>query len=154
MFVDDGNINNFNTIEPLQNIIEKNQWQYFKKYFDGIASVHCVVFKHQKTFSFHSLLVTYQLAKFLKKLKASVFHFDTISSRAIGLLPFIHNKKIFTTIHDPVRHSGEQTWKSNIPLWVFARVLGGYFFYSKFALQQFKKNFFVMNKRQQTNCTR
>ncbi|MBC7536679.1 MAG: glycosyltransferase family 4 protein [Ferruginibacter sp.] len=75
----------------------------------------------------------------MKQYKVDIFHFDTISPRAIGLYPYLRSKKVFITLHDPVPHSGENNWREHIPNFVFYGMADGYFFYSQFAHDQFRQ---------------
>lgn len=137
--IDIDDLDGLNHIESCEKVLGKEKWQELEKYFEGVASVSFVVHKFKRSFSFAALKVARILGKHLKKLKADVIHFDTISSRAIGLFPFIRKKRVFITVHDPVPHSGEGSWKTRIPQLVFFRITKGFFFYSEFASSQFKK---------------
>ncbi len=133
------NLEGFNDIETPEKLLGADKWNELKGYFTGVASVHFVIHKDKRSLSFKSLKKAYALGKFLKKFNVDVFHFDTISPRAIGLYPYLRSKKVFITLHDPVPHSGENNWREHVPNFVFYGMAKGYFFYSKFAHDQFKE---------------
>jgi len=128
-------------IETGERVLGKEKWARFQPYFEGVASVQFVVHQHKKAISFSSLRTAFTLGRYLKKFKVDVLHFDTVSTRAIGLVPFLLGKKVFISLHDPAPHSGEETWKDNIPNYVFFPMAKGFFFYSGFAKSQFREHY-------------
>lgn len=128
-----------NAIEDPEKVLGKEQWELFKPYFEGVASVKFVVHQKKQSLSWHSLQVAYKLGKYLKKLKADIFHFDTISPRAIGLFPYLTTKKVVIALHDPVPHPGEDNWREDVPIYVFFRLAKAFVFYSDYATGEFKK---------------
>lgn len=136
-FINVDSIDEMEFIESPERILGKQQWELFKPYFEGVSSVHFIVQKNKKTFSLKSLSNAIKLGKYIKKLKIDVFHFDTILPRAIGLYPFIKNKQIVVTEHDPIAHSGEESWKKQLPRLIFHKKTNAFVFYSKFAESQF-----------------
>ena len=129
----------FNDIETPERLLGKEKWGELKDYFTGVASVHFLVHKDVRSLSVKALRQAYNFGKFLKRYNIDIFHFDTISPRAIGLYPYLRSKKVFITLHDPVPHSGENNWREHIPNFVFYRMADGYFFYSRFAHDQFRQ---------------
>lgn len=127
----------FNEIETPERLLGKEKWGELKKYFEGVASVSFLVHKDARSLTLKSLRKAYRFGKYLDKFKVDVFHFDTISPRAIGLWPYLRSKKVFITLHDPVPHSGETNWREHVPNFVFYPMASGYFFYSEFARKQF-----------------
>jgi glycosyltransferase involved in cell wall biosynthesis len=72
-----------------------------------------------------------------------------VSLRAIGMMLFLKAfKHVCITIHDPVPHSGESTWKMGLPRAFFfnAPVDKRYFFYSNFAKHQFEQHYKKLHK--------
>ena len=137
--VDVEHLNNYKDIEDCEEVLGIVKWNYLKKYFEGVASVRFLIHKNKRMFSPESYRTANKLGKHIKKLKVDIIHFDTITERAFGLYPYIRSKKIFITIHDPKAHSGEYSWKKLIRRFVFFRLAAGYFFYSNFACNQFRK---------------
>ncbi len=132
-------LSNFKTIEKVESVLGEEKWRHFSPYFAGIENVLFVVHKHKRSFAPYSFSVARQLGKFIRNIGAEIIHFDSISVRATGLYFFIRSKKIFITIHDPLPHSGESSWKIKIPNLLYFNVASGYFFYSWFARRQFEK---------------
>ncbi|MEO8768968.1 MAG: glycosyltransferase family 4 protein [Ferruginibacter sp.] len=130
-----------NEIETGENVLGKEKWEQFKPYFEGAASVTFAVQSNQRSYSLTSLMKAFRLGRYLQKFNADIIHFDTITTRAMGLYPFIRSMKLFVTVHDPLPHSGEASWKENLPNWVFLSWAKGFFFYSDFASKQFSGHF-------------
>ncbi|MEO7045367.1 MAG: glycosyltransferase family 4 protein [Ferruginibacter sp.] len=134
------------TIEQPEKLLGKTKWDELKPYFEDVATVEFVVQKNKRAFSFETLNTAYQLGKYLRKYKADIIHFDSISTCAIGLYLYARTKKVFIAIHDPAPHSGEASWREKIPKKIFFPLAKGFFFYSAFAESQFKKNYPAINK--------
>jgi glycosyltransferase involved in cell wall biosynthesis len=134
-------LDGLNEIETGENVLGKEKWEQFKPYFEGAASVTFAIQSNKRSYSFTSLMKALRLGKYLKKLNADIIHFDTITTRAMGLYPYIRSKQLFITVHDPLPHSGEASWKENLPNWVFLSWAKGFFFYSDFASKQFSGHF-------------
>ena len=134
-------IEHFNTIEPAEKVLGYVKWLQLKSYFDGVASVNFLIHKNKQGFSTDSFKVAWIAGKWIKNLNPDIIHFDTISQRALGLFPFILGRKNFITIHDPLPHSGEDTWKQRLTKIIFFPIANGFFFYSKFAYHQFKSRY-------------
>ncbi|MBS1741497.1 MAG: glycosyltransferase family 4 protein [Bacteroidetes bacterium] len=140
--IDVDTLDGMNFIETPEKLLGADKWNnQLKKYFNGVASVHFVVHTHKRALSFESMRKAYSLGRFLKKYKADIVHFDSVTSRSIGLYPYLRSKKVFIAIHDPVQHSGESDWKEKVPPFVFYGMAKGFFFYSKFARDQFKAHY-------------
>lgn len=140
-----GELENKATIEKPEKLLGKAKWEELKPYFEGVASVEFVVQKNKRAFSFETLKTAFRLGKYLKKYKADVIHFDSISTCAIGLYLYARTKKVFIAIHDPAPHSGEASWREKVPKKIFFALAKGFFFYSAFAESQFKNNFAKIN---------
>ncbi len=138
--IDINSLEGLTIIEKCEHVLGRQKWKTLEKYFEGVATIEFLVFKNKKAFSFATVKTAFLFNKHIEQINPSVIHFDTLSLRAAALYCFIKPKKIFITIHDPVRHSGEKNWKSNIPLKLFSRLVKGYFFYSEFARNQFRVN--------------
>lgn len=139
--IDVDTLEGMNFIETPGKLLGEAKWNELKKYFEGVASVHFVVHTHKRALSMESMRKAYSLGKFLKKYKADIVHFDSVTSRSIGLYPYLRTKKVFIAIHDPVQHSGEADWKEKVPPFVFYGMAKGFFFYSAFARDLFKAHY-------------
>ena len=132
-------ISHLRNIEQVEEVLGEEEWSHLKPYFAGVASVVFSVHRNKGGFSLQSIKDAMAIGRYIKKMKADVIHFDSITSRGIGMYPYIRNRKIFITFHDPVPHSGEVNWKIKVPKAVFFPRAKGFFFYSDFANQQFKE---------------
>src|SRR5207237_209913 len=95
-------------------------------------------------FSYTTFQTSYRAWQYMKQFNPDIIHFESISLRAIGLLPFLPAfKNVCISIHDPVPHSGENSWKVSLPRSFFFNmpVKTRYLFYSKFAKQQFEQHY-------------
>jgi len=137
--IDIGSLNDFETIEDCDKVLGWRKWALLKKYFEGVASIRFVVHQHKKAFSLTSLSTAAKAGKYIQLLNADIIHFDTVSGRSIGMYPYIRSKRIMVTVHDPMPHSGEGSWKKKVPEWIYYPRAKGFFFYSNFAQDQFKK---------------
>jgi len=136
---------NFDSIATPLSVLGIRKWDELKPYFEGVASVHFIVFKHKKTFSFSSLFTAIHSGIFIKGIKPDVIHFDSISPRLLGTVPLLINKKIFITVHDPLPHSGEGSWKLKLAESIYFKMAAGLFFYSHFAKIQFERTYNRIN---------
>jgi len=124
-----------------EEILTEKSYAYLQSYFEGAASVHFVIHPHKTGFSYSTLGVSFTAWKYIKQFRPDIMHFETISLRAIGMLFFLKAfKKVCISIHDPVAHSGEETWKMSLPRKFFFNmpVKRHYLFYSRFAKKQFE----------------
>ncbi|MCP9751052.1 glycosyltransferase family 4 protein [Ferruginibacter sp. HRS2-29] len=140
-------IQHFKDLEDPEVLLGKEKWAMLKDYFTGVASVKFVVQKNPKSISFSTLGVGRIVGKYMRKNKVEIVHFDTISIRALGLVPYLINKKVFITFHDPVPHSGELDWRDTLVNKVFIPKASGFFFYSVYAENEFKKHFTRVKKQ-------
>jgi glycosyltransferase involved in cell wall biosynthesis len=131
------NLEGFAALEPVENVLESTIYDQLKPYLINLASVHFVMHTSNGGYSIQSILTATKVGKWIHTLQPDIIHFDTISSRTIGLFPYIRKRKVFITIHDPVAHSGEHSWKKYIPKLVYYKLVNSFFFYSKFAKAQF-----------------
>ncbi len=136
--IDVESLDGMHNIETPERLLGKEKWEQLKGYFEGVASVQFIVHKNKRSLTIKSQKIAFSLGRFLKRHKVDIIHFDTISPRAIGLYPFLLTRKVFITIHDPIPHSGETNWRDSIPNNVFYPITSGFFFFSKFATDQWK----------------
>ena len=132
------NLEGFNFIETPEKLLGAEKWNELKGYFIDVASVQFIVFKSKQGLSLQSFKQAYTLGRYLKNYHIDIFHFDSVSTRSIGLYPYLTTKKVFISIHDPVPHSGENNWREHVLPFVFYKMAKGFFFYSGFARAQFK----------------
>lgn len=135
--IDIGELNGFNYLEKPETVLGPEKWKQIERYFEGVAGVQFVVHGFKRSLSLASYKTAALCGKYINTLKPDVIHFDSISPRLIGMYPYLVNKKIFITVHDPVPHSGEGSWKIKMTEYVFFHLAKGLFFYSRFASEQF-----------------
>jgi glycosyltransferase involved in cell wall biosynthesis len=126
-----------------EEILSHKDRQYFADYFKGVKTVHFVVHHHSTGLSLSTLRVVNEVWKYIRSFKPSVIHFEGFTLRTIGLLPLLFKTdKVVLAIHDAVLHSGETTWKSSLPRFLFFRlpVNKTFVFYSDYSMQQFIKH--------------
>lgn len=136
------------TLVKPEEILTKRSYELLKPYFDGAASVHFVIHSHRTGFSYSTLQASGNVWRYIKQFKPDIIHFETFGLRAIGMLPYLRSvKNVCISIHDPVPHTGENTWKVSLPRKFFFNmpVKKQYLFYSKFAKKQFEDHYKKMN---------
>jgi glycosyltransferase involved in cell wall biosynthesis len=129
-------------VAPGELLGEKDE-SYLRDYFEGVKTVHFVVHNHHTGLSFSTVKVVNAARQFILAINPSLIHFEGFTLRTIGLLPLLFKiKKMVLSIHDAVLHTGETTWKSNLPRFLFLRlpVNKSYVFYSDYSMQQFIKH--------------
>lgn len=72
----------------------------------GVASAHAAVFTAPRAWDPRNALVSLQLARLLRRLRAGVLHFDDTTSRGLALL-YLTRLPVVLTIHDPRVRVGE-----------------------------------------------
>lgn len=116
--------------------------EYLKDYLNGVKSVYFVVHNHHSGLALNTLKVVNAVQKHIRFIDPQIIHFEGFTLRTIGILPFlIKIKKLVLTVHDAVLHTGETTWKSRLPRFLFFRlpVKKSFVFYSDYSMQQFIK---------------
>lgn len=132
------------TMVKPEDILTKQSYENLRSYFNGTASVHFVIHPHRTGFSYSTLQVSFNVWKFIRQFRPDIIHFETFSLRAIGMLLFLKAfKNVCITIHDPVPHSGEDSWKISLPRTFFFNmpVKKKFLFYSQFARKQFEDHY-------------
>lgn len=138
--IDIPSLEGFNVIELPEKVIGFARWPFYAHYVSRLASIHFVVFKEKRAFSISSLVNCRTIAKYISAIGPDIVHMDTVTVRSLGLFPFLHRQKLVVTVHDPVFHSGEHSWKSDFVRKIFFRKTNQLLFYSSFAARQFYLN--------------
>jgi glycosyltransferase involved in cell wall biosynthesis len=128
---------------PAELLSEQN-YKQLKPFLNDTASVHFVIHPHASGFSYSTLAASKAVWKYVKQLKPAIIHFEGYTLRTAGMLPYLFKvKKIFLSIHDPIPHTGEKSWKIRLPnLLFFYLPFKKYFiFYSKFSHDLFVKHY-------------
>ena len=132
------------TLVTPEEVLTKRCYETLKPYFTGLASVHFVMHSHRTGFSYSTLQASFDTWKYIRQFKPDILHFETFGLRTIGMLFYLKAfKNVCITIHDPVPHTGEDSWKVTLPrtLWFGVPVKKKYLFYSQFAKQQFEEHY-------------
>jgi glycosyltransferase involved in cell wall biosynthesis len=132
------------TLVKPEEILSERSYQNLRSYFEGVASVYFVIHPHKTGLSYSTLQASFRVWKYIRQFKPDIIHFETFSLRAIGMLLFLRSfKNVCLTIHDPVPHSGEGTWKISLPRTFFFNmpVKKRFLFYSHFAKAQFEEHY-------------
>ena len=141
------NIDLLDDIVDFKNVVSDETWRRFEFYFEGLKSIKFVVFKNKKILSASTIKTGIKLWKYINGMKNSLIHFDTISNRAIAIIPLMFFKNVFATIHDPIAHTGEESYKREVIINVYKLFTKGYFFYSEYSKKQFEN----INKKSSTS---
>ncbi|OQP56025.1 glycosyl transferase family 1 [Niastella yeongjuensis] len=132
------------TLVTPEEILTKRCYENLKPYFNGTASVHFVMHPHRTGFSYSTLQASFDTWKYIKQFKPDILHFETFGLRTVGMLFYLKAfRNVCITIHDPVPHTGEDSWKVTLPRTFMFGMPGKkkYMFYSQFAKQQFEEHY-------------
>ncbi len=140
------NLNEANSISDFYLLIGKHKAVAFEPYFKNLISVQFLVFKKSSVFNLNTLLTITRFMKWLYKIKPNVVHFDTITFRSLLLSPFFSHLKKIITIHDPLPHVGEESWKSSLTKWIYFKLAQNFVFYSNYAKNQFETHYLDYKK--------
>lgn len=135
--VDFTSLNTKSYLNTLQSIIAEDDLNRLTKYMANVSSISYAYYPSKSIVGVDNINTLKCVMSYLNRHRFDVLHFDTISARLLPLLPFMANKKIIATIHDPVPHIGEKTFKKNVINWMYSIVINSYLFYSIYALNQF-----------------
>ena len=124
----------------LFDILDSKTQVLLTPFLSGMSSVNYVFYPSKHLFSFSNTRVALQIVSFIKKQKIKLIHFDTNSGRFIPVLPFVFRIKKIATVHDPLPHKGEESFKKTVIKYIYSYLIKNYVFYSKFSQKQFKEN--------------
>lgn len=125
---------------PPAELLSPESLSRLEPYLQGTASAYFVVHEHSSGLSLSTLQASVAVWQYARRFKPDIIHFEGFTLRTMGMLPFLFGyKKVFFTIHDPVPHSGEQSWKISVPYFSMFNIPVNkcFIFYSQFARQQF-----------------
>ena len=124
----------------LFDILDKDSREILRPFLNGMASVNYVYYPSKHLFSFSNTYVGFKVISFIKKHHINLIHFDTSSGRFMPVLPFVIHIKKIATVHDPLPHKGEESFKKTLIKYIYSYVIRNYIFYSNFSLSQFNKS--------------
>lgn len=135
--VDFTNITSTSHFDSIQNIISQEDLNRLQPYINNVSSFSYAYYPSQKIIGIENIKTVKKILNYLFENDFNVIHLDTVSARLLPIIPFISNKKILATIHDPIPHKGEHSFKRTIINWVYTKIIDEYLFYSIYALNQF-----------------
>lgn len=126
-----------NNLNSLKSIVNEEDLTRLEAYIDNISAISYVYYPSKSIIGVENWASLKMLLSFLNSNNFDFIHFDTISARFLPLLPLIANKRIVATIHDPIPHAGEKSFKKTLISWIYSKFIDEYIFYSIFARNQF-----------------
>lgn len=127
-------------ITDLKEVLSKDDWIKLEPYFDGAKSCKAILYRGKHMFSVENIPTVNLLKNEIRALQPQVVHFDTISNRCLWLYNSLKKYKLIATLHDPIPHSGEGSWKQNMSKVFFERVSDAYCFHSNYAELLYKSS--------------
>jgi len=132
-------IDQYDRLVKLKDILSPATWQLFESYFENISSVEVLFFKGKSMFGIDSIMGGIYLGRMIRSRNYDIVHFDTASGRAISSLIFIKRDQMALTIHDPVPHLGEESFLLNLVRYFYKHKAISILFYSTYSSGLFKK---------------
>lgn len=133
----------FNKIES---IISQDTYVNISTAFIGLKSFTIYYIDSNRSISFKSFLHSSELSAYIKAINPDCIHFDSSSFRFVFAFPWLLTYKKILTIHDPIAHSGESTWKRVVSNYVYMKMATNIVLYSLYAKKIFENRFFKLNK--------
>lgn len=123
-----------------KDLLDAGNFQKMEPYLAGLASIYFIVHPRDNGLSVSTWKASQLVLKHIRKLKPDVIHLDAKSLRFITMAPYLYFfKRVYSTIHDPHPHSGEDHFKARLIRFLSLGVAKHYFFYSEYALKEFKR---------------
>ena len=122
-------------------ISDSSDIQMLDSVFSGVKSVQIFYFSSPKSLGVYTFFQSVDLAAYMKALRPVAIHFDSTSLRAVWTIFWLRNIRILITIHDPLPHSGEYSWKIKFAQQLYLFYTSKVILYSKFARSLFDSVF-------------
>ena len=122
-------------------ITDSSDKQMLDSVFAGVKSVQVFYFSSPRALGVYTFFQSIDLAAYMKALQPSSIHFDSTSLRAVWTIFWLRNIRILITIHDPLPHSGEYSWKIKFAQKLYLIYTSKVILYSKFARSLFDSVF-------------
>jgi glycosyltransferase involved in cell wall biosynthesis len=123
-----------------EKLLSPESMEKMASYFSGIASIYFVIHPSEKGIGLSTWKASQLALSHVRKIKPDIIHLDAKSLRFITMGPYLYFfKRVYTTIHDPQPHSGEDHIKARLIRFLSLGVAKHYFFFSEFARNEFKK---------------
>jgi len=134
-----------NKIQPgfndLYVITDSSDQQMLNSVFSGVKSVQVFYFSSPRSLGVYTFFQSVDLAAYMKALRPAAIHFDSTSLRAVWTIFWLRSIRILITIHDPLPHSGEYSWKIIFAQKLYLIYTSKVILYSKFARSLFDSVF-------------
>jgi glycosyltransferase involved in cell wall biosynthesis len=134
-----------NIIQPgfndLYVITDSSDQQMLNSVFSGVKSVQVFYFSSPRSLGVYTFFQSVDLAAYMKALRPAAIHFDSTSLRAVWTIFWLRSIRILITIHDPLPHSGEYSWKIIFAQKLYLIYTSKVILYSKFARSLFDSVF-------------
>lgn len=130
-------IQRYRRLERLENILSPDIWHLFKSYFENLSSVEALFFKGKSMLGIDSIKGGVFLGRLIRSRQYDIVHFDTASGRAIFSLPFLKQKQMALTIHDPVTHVGQESFLLDMVRFFYKHQAMSIIFYSAYSRELF-----------------
>ena len=103
----------------------------------NVASFHLAVFTSRRAFYPSNLVVSGQVARFVRSVHADILHFDDVSSRVLAIPYFLPRIPLVVSIHDSKPHLGEGQGRFTLTRRLFRRRTRAFIFHSHYARRAF-----------------
>jgi glycosyltransferase involved in cell wall biosynthesis len=124
-------------LNDIYSVTKNSDRQMIDDIFAGIKSVQAFYFSSPGSLDLHTLFQSLDLAAYMKALRPISIHFDSTSLRAVWTNFWLRGIRIIVTIHDPLPHSGEYSWKIKFSQKLYLLFSSKVILYSKFARSLF-----------------
>ncbi len=125
-------------ITDLRDILNKESWNRMREYFNGVSSCSAILYSGKNIFSVENIPTVEKLKRYIHSINPDIVHFDTISNRCFWIYNSLRKYKLAGTIHDPIPHSGEGSWKQQMSRMFFDRHADAYFFHSDYSVSLYR----------------
>jgi glycosyltransferase involved in cell wall biosynthesis len=139
--IDIKNLKQAKSLTDFKKLIGIEKAKAFEPYFKSIKTVRFLVFKQTSLFRFNSFSTIFKFLICLFKINPDVIHFDTVTFRSLLFVPFLRNFKKVITIHDPIPHIGDTSWKKSLTQYIYFKLAHNFVFYSNYARNQFEYHY-------------
>lgn len=112
-----------------------------EKTFVGVKSVQVFYFSSPRSLGLFTLFQSIDLAAYIRAIRPTSIHFDSTSLRAVWTIFWLKGIRILVTIHDPLPHSGEYSWKIHFSQKLYLFFSSKVILYSKYARSLFDSTF-------------
>ncbi|WP_319548769.1 glycosyltransferase family 4 protein [Desulfogranum marinum] len=91
-----------------------NFQKLYVSYLAECASVTLVIHNCPQSFHPSTWKVNLEAMNFCRTIKPDIIHFDGIVPRTASAIWRLRNIPLVSSVHDPIRHSGEESWRKEL----------------------------------------